>query len=204
MSTLKRSKSKRCDKGFTLLELIIAIAVSIIAAGLTFLIFAYSVRGIKEARTISENDFELAKAYIQMRRQIISAYEPDSFEQTFQFEKSNDERSDFFRFITEASETGDGTVEACYFVASKNDNKYLAYSEYPFPRKFTDENKEEAQNKARCLSEKITGMKVRFKQDGNILEEAPDNLPEIIIITLYYKEGENEKSMEFSARPGIR
>ncbi len=208
MPKLKLLKYGFSKKGFTLIELVVTLAIVSIVIGLSLSALVYSSRGTKEASSVTSRDFEMMRVYSQMRTQLISLYKSPHFKKSFIEKNENEPKLDSIRFFTTSSAGGSGTVEAFYsIVKGENDEKYLAYYEYPMTRDMEKaeadgENKEEIPI---VFSSRIKGMTISCESGGEQTKPwEKDEIPEIIKITLYYEIQKQEETFEFSVKPAIR
>ncbi len=203
MSDTRLSKYRACRLGFTLLELTIASAILLIISALSAGMLIYGLRGLRDARTKSESDYEFSRAYALMKRQIASAYRPASGTTPFRLDKSGDGKSDGIYFFTESPEKGRGAVTAGYFILDENGRKRLGYGELPYPMELSDENVQALRKRGGILSERISSMSVSVKGDGK--GDGKGGVPDEITITLTAsRNGEEESSFTLTARPGIK
>ena len=206
MSILRHLKYGRSNLGFTFAELIIAIFVALVLSGLAVLIFVGSTREIGQIKRASDRDFELARVYWQIKRQIFSAYDnPNSdFKKNIEFVSSEDKKSDFLRFFCASPEVGTGVCEACYYIGKNKDKNALFYFENPFPREFNEENRLLAEKNGHILSEFITGINFTFLKNGKEIEGNISSFPDYIYVKLYYIEENKEQVFEFAVHHGVR
>ncbi|MCQ2736827.1 MAG: hypothetical protein MJ234_06465 [bacterium] len=208
MPDIRHSRYRACRLcGVTLMELAIGTAIAIAVSSLSILMFVQTLRGLKEARTLSESDYELAKSYSIIKRQIESIHSPfyESQAPCFRLEKSSDGKSDMLIFYTDSPYSGKGVVTACYFTETdSNGRRSLAYGEFPYPEELSDENAEELKARGMVISDKITGMAAFCINHGQRSLESESEIPEQIALRLFYNEDGKEKYFEFKARPGIK
>ena len=203
MSNLRHLKYRHSKFGLTFTELIIATAVALILSALGVLIFVGSTREIAVIKKSTDRDFELAKIYWQIKRQIFSLYE-SNYPKNIEFVKSEDGKSDYLRFFTSSPEIGKGVCEACYYIGNDGDKKKLFYFENPFPRRFDEENRLLTEKSGHVLSEFITGINFTFFSNGKEIEGDISSFPDYVSIKLFYNEDNKEQYFEFAVHPGLR
>lgn len=206
MSISRHLKYGHFRLGFTFAELIIAVSVALIISVLTVLIFVGSTREIGEIRSNSTRDFELAKVYWQIKKQIFSAYE-SKFSKNVEYVTSEDRKSDYIRFFTASPEVGTGVCEACYYIGKdKNNKKVLYYFENPFPREFDKDNRDLTEKNGHVISEYITGINFSFFKNKKEIEGNISSFGNIdyVYVKLYYTQNNKEQVFEFAVHPGLR
>lgn len=203
MSISRHLKYGHYNYGFTFAELIIAVFVALILSALGVLIFVGSTREIGQIRNASKRDFELAKVYWQIKRQLFSVYvNPEmKFKRDIEFVSSDDNKSDYIRFFTASPEVGDGVCEACYYIGKdKNNKKVLFYFENPFPREFDKDNRDLTEKKGHVVSDFVTGIHFTFFTNGKEVESDVSSFRTVdyVNVKLYYLEENKEQIFEFA------
>jgi hypothetical protein len=203
------SKPSRAGAGFTLIEMVVTIGLTLMVITLTFSSLYYSARASRDSRMRTNLDFELMKVFAQMRQQLVNFYICPLQETSMLGVKGKEDHTDELHFFTASPIVGRGIVEAAYGIRKSEDERtYLVYKEYPYTRKIeivesTLEPRFD-EDKWRKVSDAIVGLSFGYQSEEKIYDEWKDKKPpDRIIVSLWYTAEKDVQSFTFSVTPGI-
>jgi prepilin-type N-terminal cleavage/methylation domain-containing protein len=199
-------------RGFTLIEILITVALALMVIGLTFTSFYYSARASRQARINTNVDFELMKLYAQMRQQMLNMYVPRDQSAPLKGRKTKDEHCDELYFFTSSPVVGKGVVEASYAIKKTEEGTpFLAYRELLCRNRIEmDEGNDIAipsdlpEEQWRKLSNGIQGLSVTYMEKEKVSDEWSENkLPQQVVVSLWYTADKEERNFSFCVTPGL-
>lgn len=212
---LKRYSDKK-ETGFTLFEMLLTVLLALMVITLSFGSLYYSSKGSRDARIKTNLDFELMKAYAQIRQQIINLYKSPFQDVSLKGRKGKEQKRDEIMFYSSSPVFGKGVIEAAYAIRMDGERPYLVYREFPYTRKIefkedlsttigaTEEDYEIDEVKWRKVSDAITGITFEyFKMDRGYEEWDDKNLPERIEVSLWYETKDTPLCFSFSIIPAV-
>jgi type II secretory pathway pseudopilin PulG len=199
----------RATRGFTLLEMILVIAMTLLIMSTLATTLYYSGRSSAQTRSKMLKKQELMKYFHQIRFQLINLYKTKEGPALLGEEGTREKNSALY-MITPSMLNYRGVGEVGYKIQrDENGKPYFAYTEFPYPRneitRFSFLNHE---TKWRRASNLIEEFQVEYGNANQWSKEwRTKELPEKVRIVFWYKESEQDEKLQpftFIAVPGLR
>lgn len=201
-----RTISSYRERGFTLLEVVVVIAIALLALTAVYVSLYYGGKSSARTRVNILKKQELMKQFFQMRRKLTNLYH-DTDGASLLGEKGTRERTDAIYFLTSSLEKYRTVGEVGYRIERDyRGNSYLAYTEFPYPRQDNRFAAANPQDEWKPASRLIKKMKVEYESANQWSDEwKSDQLPQKIRITFWYRENDGDEELtpfSFIVAPG--
>ena len=208
MQTCRSTNSNRKIPGFTMLELLVVVGLALLVLTLVFGTLFYGGKSAAKTRAEIVKKSEVLKQFHRIRFQLLNLYKPQRGALLLGEEGMKVRNSEVY-FVTTTLKYSKGVGEAGYrMMTDSNGNKYLAYTEFPYPRKEDERFAVNNQlDKWHVASTLIQGLTVEYKKRGEWVKEWDDKSPPGSIRVILWYEGEDvERTLipyTFMVVPGI-
>lgn len=189
MQTCRYINSNNRNRGFTLLEVIVVIGLSVMVLTLVYGTLFYGGKNAAKARADIVKKNEILRQFHRIRFQLLNLYTPDSGVSLQGEEGIREYRSELY-FITSSLKYNKGVGEVGYKMMTDSDgSEYLGYTEFPYPRedRFAVNNQ---LDKWYIASPLIKGLTVEYLQGADWVNKWKEKKPPESIRVILWYEGE--------------
>lgn len=193
-------------KGFTLLEVIITISLTLLVLTLITSAFFLTTSTLSDIRKKNLQTLEYMKVYAQMRRQLLELYYSPGIK--FASGRGNlhmgESENSQIQFLTSKAFKYRGIIQAEYKILhdEKENEDYLAYREFPYPvGEFLSEEKTNSFKNVKweIFSKFINGLEINFynqkeNQASQSKNREEEKIPSKIQVILWHNKNKKDSN----------